>query len=150
MPAMLPLIQTVFDRPPIAFSPERQSLKAWAMYCLRDRGFKVIYAQNADFAVETKDGSKVYFSVAETAENLDRTIAWIVHDPATQQVRVLRPTPELPLPTGWLGQRDQLIEVDRLRFYPDIEALALRNDAGTLDRTNNAASLLGDFHKSPH
>lgn len=50
------VIEEAIKKPPIPHEPAKQSLKAWAMYCLRDRGFKVVYAQNADFAIEMKGG----------------------------------------------------------------------------------------------
>lgn len=84
-------IEALFQQPPIPFKPEQQSLKGWAMYCLRDRGFKVIYAQNADFAVETREGSKVYFSVTEDAIDLNKAIGWIVRDRATNQITIIAP-----------------------------------------------------------
>lgn len=89
---LFPLIEAVFQRPPLPFDPERQSLKAWAMYCLRDRGFKVVYAQNADFAVEARDGSKVYFKVTEELIDRDPQLGWIVRDRATQQIQVIAPS----------------------------------------------------------
>lgn len=88
---VIPVIEDVFRRPPIPFSPERQSLKAWAMYCLRDRGFKVVYAQNADFAIETKTGEKLYVKVAEQAEQLEGSVIGIVRDPATSRIMVVAP-----------------------------------------------------------
>ena len=48
---MMQIYQVVagaITKPPIPHEPARQSLKAWAMYCLRNRGFKVVYAQNAE------------------------------------------------------------------------------------------------------
>lgn len=89
-------IETLFQQPPIPFKPEQQSLKGWAMYCLRDRGFKVVYAQNADFAIETREGNKVYFNVAEATGELDVTkadakIGWIVRDRDTNQITVIAP-----------------------------------------------------------
>ena len=48
------VIQETITKPPIPHEPQKQSLKAWAMYCLRDKGFTVVYAQNADFAIERK------------------------------------------------------------------------------------------------
>jgi len=73
------VIEEAFKRPMISYDPARQSLKAWVMFCLRDKGFKVVYAQNADFAIERK-GEKLYFKVAETAENLDKQFNWVVWD----------------------------------------------------------------------
>ena len=63
----------------VSYNPSRQSLKAWVMFCLRDKGFKVVYAQNADFAIERK-GEKFYFKVSETAENLDKEFNWVIWD----------------------------------------------------------------------
>ncbi|MBC7968648.1 MAG: hypothetical protein H7Z11_00710 [Verrucomicrobia bacterium] len=91
-------IEALFNQPPIPFKPEQQSLKGWAMYCLRDRGFKVIYAQNADFAVEERDAGKVYFNVAEVSTkldetSLDKTTGWIVYDRAANCITVVAPQP---------------------------------------------------------
>jgi hypothetical protein len=88
---LISVIQKVFDQPPIPHEPAKQSLKAWAMYCLRDRGFKVVYAQNADFAIEPRTGDKVYFKVTTNPDDLDSTTGWIVWDSATQQTRVVLP-----------------------------------------------------------
>ncbi len=68
----------VFQSPPIPYEAARHSLKAWATYCLRDRGFKVIYAQNADFAVETRTGDKVYFNVRDQAPEVTEGVNWII------------------------------------------------------------------------
>ncbi|MEA5594417.1 hypothetical protein [Rivularia sp. UHCC 0363] len=72
-------VEEAFKRPMVSYDPSRQSLKAWVMFCLRDKGFKVVYAQNADFAIERK-GEKLYFKVADTAENLDKEFNWVVWD----------------------------------------------------------------------
>ena len=72
-------VEEAFKRPMVSYDPSRQSLKAWVMFCLRDKGFKVVYAQNADFAIERK-GEKFYFKVSETAENLDKEFNWVVWD----------------------------------------------------------------------
>lgn len=88
---LITAIEALFKQPPIPFKPEQQSFKGWAMYCLRDRGFKVIYAQNADFAVELREGGKVYFSVTEETTNLDTTIGWIIRDNATNEITVIAP-----------------------------------------------------------
>jgi hypothetical protein len=50
------------------------------MYCLRYRGFIVVFAQNADFAVQLKNGDKFYFRVTDNANNLDNNMNWIVWD----------------------------------------------------------------------
>ncbi|WP_138505448.1 hypothetical protein [Nostoc sp. PA-18-2419] len=74
------VIEDTITKPPIPHEPYKQSLKAWAMYCLRDKGFKVVYAQNADFAIETKGAEKLYFKVSNSSEDLDNSISWIVWD----------------------------------------------------------------------
>ncbi|MBH8561080.1 hypothetical protein I8748_02600 [Nostoc sp. CENA67] len=78
------VIEQTIIKPPIPHEPHKQSLKAWAMYCLRDRGFKVVYAQNADFAIETKGEDKLYFKVSNNAVDLDNSFNWIVWDSATK------------------------------------------------------------------
>ena len=88
---LIKVIEDVFNNPPIKFAPEKQSLKAWAMYCLRDRGFKIVYAQNADFAIETRSGDKVYFKVTNSAVDLDAAFGWIVWDSSKNSVRVIAP-----------------------------------------------------------
>ncbi|MEM7554075.1 MAG: hypothetical protein AAF378_08240 [Cyanobacteria bacterium P01_A01_bin.84] len=84
------VIEEALKKPPIPHEPERQSLKAWAMYCLRDRGFKVIYAQNADFAVEDKNREKMYFKVYNQVSNsnddLDDQYNWIICDRSEQNI----------------------------------------------------------------
>lgn len=87
------VVEEVFSRPPLKFDPERQSLKAWAVYCLRDRGFKIVYAQNADFAIEDRSGEKIYFKVTEDATNIDGSVAWVVRDRSTNEIRVVAPQP---------------------------------------------------------
>lgn len=88
---MLRVIEEAITQPSIPHEPYKHSLKNWAMYCLRDRGFKVVYAQNADFAIETKGKDKVYFKVANSAENLDNSVGWIVWDSTTKTASVIGP-----------------------------------------------------------
>jgi len=90
---LIKVIEDVFNKPPIKFQPEKQSLKAWAMYCLRDRGFKVVYAQNADFAIEPRSGDKLYFKVTNSSVDLDKTFGWIVWDSSTSSAKVIAPQP---------------------------------------------------------
>jgi hypothetical protein len=73
------LIQTLFTNPPIPYNPANQTLKVWAMFCLRDRGFLVeTGSPKADFTVKTRSES-IAFSVMEgSGEDLDDSIAWIV------------------------------------------------------------------------
>lgn len=84
MEKVLKVLNDVITNPPIPHEPHKQSLKNWAMYCLRDRGFIVIFAQNADFAVQFKNGEKFYFKVTNNADNLDNSINWIVWDSTTK------------------------------------------------------------------
>jgi hypothetical protein len=74
------VIEEIITQPPIPHEPYKQSLKNWAMYCLRDRGFIVVYAQNADFAVQLKGGQKLYFKVAHPGDDLDEKLNWIIWD----------------------------------------------------------------------
>jgi hypothetical protein len=83
------LIEQTIKNPPIPHDPSKQSLKAWAMYCLRDRGFKVVYAEKADFAVETNRGEKFYFKVANTTDDLDNQFSWIVWDSTTKSASLI-------------------------------------------------------------
>jgi hypothetical protein len=82
------LMQAVFSQPPLPFDANRQPLKGWAKYCLQDRGFKIIYAANADFAIESK-GEKYYFNVTTRNEDLDPTVSWIVVDSSGQSATVI-------------------------------------------------------------
>lgn len=89
----IPIIAGIFDTPPVAFDANRSTLKAWTMYCLRDRGFKVIYADKGDFAIEVKGTGKVYFRVTDNPDDVDGSAYWIVRDPATQKVAIVAPEP---------------------------------------------------------
>jgi hypothetical protein len=80
MEKVLKVIADIITNPPIPHEPQKQSLKNWAMYCLRDRGFIVVFAQNADFAVQFKNGDKFYFKVTNQADDLANNINWIVWD----------------------------------------------------------------------
>lgn len=88
---LIKVMEDVFNLPPIKFEPEKQSLKAWAVYCLRDRGFKVVYAQNADFAIETRSGENIRFKVTNSAVDLDGAFGWLVWDSSKNSVRVIAP-----------------------------------------------------------
>lgn len=85
------LIEQTITKPPIPHEPHKQSLKAWAMYCLRDKGFKVIYAEKADFAIETKSGDKFYFKVTNSTADLDNKFAWIVWDSTSKSASLIPP-----------------------------------------------------------
>jgi len=88
---LLAMIEEVFQRPPIPFDPQRQTLKNWATFCLRDRGFKVVYAQNADFAIETRTGKKLSFKLSETSDNLDGEFFWLVRHPNSNTIQLVVP-----------------------------------------------------------
>lgn len=83
------VIEEAITKPPIPHEPYKQSLKAWAMYCLRDKGFKVIYAQNADFAIEPKNANKLYFKVTNNPEDVDNSYNWIVWDSVNKSVSLI-------------------------------------------------------------
>ncbi|MHC5822323.1 MAG: hypothetical protein ACYT04_42440 [Nostoc sp.] len=83
------VIEDAIAKPPIPHEPYKQSLKAWAMYCLRDKGFKVVYAQKADFAIETKGAEKLYFKVSNSPDDLDNSLSWIVWDSATKSASLV-------------------------------------------------------------
>lgn len=83
-------IDNALQNPLIPHEPFKQSLKQWAMFVLRDKGFKVIYAQNADFAVEY-GGDKIYFKVTNNpSQELEPEFSWILWDAATQKVSLVR------------------------------------------------------------
>jgi hypothetical protein len=96
MEKVLKVIEDVITNPPIPHEPHKQSLKNWAMYCLRDRGFIVVFAQNADFAVQLKTGEKFYFKVTNQADNLDNLdnldndVNWIVWDAMNKKTSLIR------------------------------------------------------------
>lgn len=83
------VIKTTINNPPIPHEPHKQSLKAWAMYCLRDKGFKVVYAQNADFAIEMKGGNKLYFRVSNNTDDVDNSCSWILWDAINKTASVI-------------------------------------------------------------
>ncbi len=85
------VIESTIKKPPIPHEPHKQSLKAWAMFCLRNKGFKVIYAEQADFAIETRSGEKLYFKVTNSAVDLDNKYGWIVWDSDTKSANLIPP-----------------------------------------------------------
>ncbi|NDJ16333.1 hypothetical protein [Myxacorys almedinensis] len=89
---LIQVMQDVFNRPPAPFNPANQTLKGWVMFCLRDRGFMVTPAQNADFSITTK-GEKFSFKVSESADNLDPSVGWVVVDRSAQTATVIAPHP---------------------------------------------------------
>jgi hypothetical protein len=87
------VIEDAFNRPLVPHEPEKQSLKQWSMFVLRDRGFKVVYAQNADFAIERRGGEKLYFKVISQVANddpeLDAKFSWIIWDGSIKSISVI-------------------------------------------------------------
>ena len=81
--------EALITSPPIPHNPYKESLKNWATYCLRDRGFKVVYAQNADFAIEPKGKEKLYFKVTNNEADLDHSSNWIVLDRAAKSASII-------------------------------------------------------------
>jgi hypothetical protein len=87
---LYPLVESTLNSPAIPYEPSKHTLKAWATYCLRDRGFKIIYAQNADFALDSRTEGKVYFSVTTDPDVEPKAqCAWILWSP--ERVRVIPP-----------------------------------------------------------
>jgi hypothetical protein len=97
MPIAQPTTMQIFEvieealitSPPIPHDPYKESLKNWAKYCLQDRGFKVVYAQNADFAIEPKGSPKLYFKVTTNAADVDDSCNWIVWDSAAKSASLI-------------------------------------------------------------
>ena len=93
MEKVLRVINDVITSPPIPHEPYKQSLKNWAMYCLRERGFIVVYAQKGDFAVQLKGGEKLYFKVTTSAvepeDNPQDNLNWIIWDNHSQKASVI-------------------------------------------------------------
>ncbi|AFZ02422.1 hypothetical protein [Calothrix sp. PCC 6303] len=85
---LYPVIEDAFNRPLIPHEPAKQSLKQWSMFVLRDKGFKVIYAQNADFAIE-RGGEKLYFKVANIDQELDDNFSWIIWDNSSKNISIV-------------------------------------------------------------
>lgn len=88
---LIQVMEGALNNPPLKYEPARQSLKAWVMYCLRDRGFKVVYAEKGDFAIETRTGEKLYFKVTTQESEATGAVGWIVMDQETQQVKIVMP-----------------------------------------------------------
>ncbi len=88
---LLIAVRGVFQNPPIPYESAKHSLKAWAKYCLQSRGYKVVYAETADFAVETRAREKVYFKVSDRPQEPDPKATWIIWDSTTQTASLVPP-----------------------------------------------------------
>jgi hypothetical protein len=97
------VIEDAFNRPLVPHEPEKQSLKQWSMFVLRDKGFRVVYTQNADFAIE-RGGEKLYFKVTNIDEvkgspavqrqdlfdqELDEQFSWVIWDSRIKSISVV-------------------------------------------------------------
>jgi hypothetical protein len=73
------LMEAVFTNPPKPFDPVNQTLKGWAVFCLRDRGFKVVtFSPKFDFVVESKAGDLAFKVTQDPAEAIPGAIGWVV------------------------------------------------------------------------
>ncbi len=73
------LMRAVFENPPKPFDPVNQTLKGWAVFCLRDRGFKVVtFSPKCDFVVESKLGEFAFKVTQDPDEAVVGAIGWVV------------------------------------------------------------------------
>jgi hypothetical protein len=88
---LVPFLETVFNNPPIPYEPAKHSLKAWAKYCLQTSGLKIVYAQNADFAIEIKD-DKYFIKVSDRPPEEEHSkFIWLVFNTRDRGVQVILP-----------------------------------------------------------
>ncbi len=73
------LMKTIFANPPKPFDPVNQTLKGWAVFCLRDRGFVIVtFSPKSDFIVSSKSGD-LLFNVTQNSEDVTAgNVGWIV------------------------------------------------------------------------
>jgi len=88
---VIQVIQETLSNPPIPYEPAKQSLKAWAMFCLRNRGFMLDIDANADFVVQSRSAGKIPFKTTEDPEAVDDSAGWIVWNRETQSAEVIPP-----------------------------------------------------------
>lgn len=88
---LIQVIQETLNNPPIPYEPAKQSLKAWAIYCLRNRGFIIDTAANADFVVGSRTDGKIPFKTTEDPQAVDEATGWIVWNRDTQSAEVIPP-----------------------------------------------------------
>ena len=73
------LMSDVFANPPKPFDPANQTLKGWAVFCLRDRSFKIAtFSPKADFIVESKLGDSSFKVTQTPADVVPGPIGWVV------------------------------------------------------------------------
>lgn len=85
---VLKIVEEVLNQAPVAYNPELQTLKGWVLFCLRDRGFKVVTSPKADLVIETVT-DRLYFNVGEQLNHATADINWIVRDAMTGRVQVV-------------------------------------------------------------
>jgi hypothetical protein len=90
---LIQVIEDTLNNPPIPYEPTKQSLKAWVMFCLRNRGFKLDIAPNADFVVESRTEGKIPFKTTEDAPAPNTAVGWVIWNCDTQRAQVTSPQP---------------------------------------------------------
>jgi|GEM_PF-1821509 hypothetical protein len=81
-------LQVLFQAPPIPYEAQKHTLKMWAKYCLQIQGYRVVYTDKADFAVELGDRTKLYCNVTTHSTDLDPTATWIIWNTDTQSATI--------------------------------------------------------------
>jgi hypothetical protein len=73
------LMRSVFTNPPKPFDPVNQTLKGWAVFCLRDRGFRVVtFSPKCDFVVESKTEDLPFKVTQDPTEAIPGSVGWVV------------------------------------------------------------------------
>lgn len=88
---LIQVIQETLNNPPIPYEPAKQSLKAWVIFCLRNRGFIIDAAVNADFVVASRTAGKTSFKITEDPQAVDDSTGWIVWNRDSQSAEVIPP-----------------------------------------------------------
>ena len=73
------LMKAVFTNPPKPFDPINQTLKGWAVFCLRDRGFVIVtFSPKSDFIVSSKSGDLLFNVTQDSDDVVAGNVGWIV------------------------------------------------------------------------
>ena len=73
------LMKTVFANPPKPFDPINQTLKGWAVFCLRDRGFVIVtFSPRSDFIVSSKSGDLLFNVTQNSDDVVAGNVGWII------------------------------------------------------------------------
>lgn len=73
------LMKAVFANPPKPFDPINQTLKGWAVFCLRDRGFVIVtFSPKSDFIVSSKSGDLLFNVTQDPDDVMEGNIGWII------------------------------------------------------------------------